>query len=49
MEGRYVEIGDTISGFKQILAGELDDLPEDAFRYKGTIDEAKEAYKSSKK
>jgi F-type H+-transporting ATPase subunit beta len=49
VEGKYVEIGDTISAFRQILAGELDDLPEDAFRYKGTIDEAKEAYKSTKK
>jgi F-type H+/Na+-transporting ATPase subunit beta len=49
VEGKYVEIGDTISGFKQILAGGLDDLPEDAFRYKGSIEEAKETYKSNKK
>ena len=49
MKGKYVEIDDTIEGFKQILSGELDDMPEDAFRYKGSIDEVKEAYKSSKK
>jgi F-type H+-transporting ATPase subunit beta len=36
--GVYVEIADTIAGFKQILAGELDDVPEQAFWMCGTID-----------
>jgi F-type H+-transporting ATPase subunit beta len=35
--GSYVNVKDTISGFKAILAGEYDDLPEDAFRSEGTI------------
>jgi len=37
--GRYVKIEDTIKGFKRIVDGELDTLPEQAFRYRGTIDE----------
>jgi F-type H+/Na+-transporting ATPase subunit beta len=39
-EGRYVKIADTIAGFKRIISGELDDLPEQAFYMCGTIDEA---------
>jgi len=38
-QGRYVKIGDTVEGFKRICAGEFDDLPEEAFYMKGTIDE----------
>ncbi len=37
--GKYVKIEDTIRGFKMILAGELDHLPERAFAYKGVIEE----------
>jgi F-type H+-transporting ATPase subunit beta len=37
--GRYVKIEDTVQGFKRIVAGEFDGLPEQAFRYKGSIDE----------
>jgi F-type H+-transporting ATPase subunit beta len=37
--GQYVKIEDTVKGFKMIANGELDHLPEQAFRYKGTIDE----------
>ncbi|MDX1548647.1 MAG: F0F1 ATP synthase subunit beta, partial [Rhodothermales bacterium] len=37
--GKYVKIEDTIRGFRMILDGELDHLPESAFLYKGTIDE----------
>ncbi len=37
--GRYVSLKETIRGFKMILEGELDDLPEQAFMYCGTIDE----------
>ncbi len=38
--GKYVKLEETINGFKKILAGELDDLPEQAFYMVGTIDEA---------
>ncbi len=38
--GKYVSLKDTISGFKGILAGEYDDLPEQAFYMVGSIDEA---------
>ena len=39
-EGRYVKLEDTIRGFKEIIAGKHDDVPESAFMYVGTIDEA---------
>jgi F-type H+-transporting ATPase subunit beta len=38
--GKYVSLEKTINGFKRILAGELDDLPEQAFYLVGDIDEA---------
>ncbi len=38
-EGRYVTLEDTLDGFEQILSGEYDDLPEQAFYMVGTIDE----------
>jgi F-type H+-transporting ATPase subunit beta len=38
--GKYVTLDKTIAGFKKILAGELDDLPEQAFYLVGDIDEA---------
>jgi F-type H+-transporting ATPase subunit beta len=38
--GQYVTLEKTISGFKRILAGELDDLPEQAFYMVGDIDMA---------
>jgi F-type H+-transporting ATPase subunit beta len=41
--GTYVKIEDTIRGFRTILDGELDDVPEQAFLYKGTIEEVREA------
>ncbi len=40
--GKYVKLEDTIKGFQQILDGECDDLPEQAFYMVGTIDEARE-------
>ncbi len=40
MEGRYVPLKETIRGFKEICAGLHDDLPESAFLFVGTIDEA---------
>lgn len=41
--GEYVKIDDTIRGFKMILNGELDHLPEAAFMYKGAIEQVIEA------
>ncbi len=38
--GRYVSKEDTIAGFEAILNGDCDELPENAFMYVGTIDEA---------
>lgn len=43
--GKYVSLKDTIRGFKGILAGEYDDLPEQAFYMVGTIEEAVEKAK----
>ena len=40
--GNYVSVRDTVSGFKQILDGEHDSLPEQAFYMVGTIEEAAE-------
>ena len=39
IEGKYVPINETIRGFKEILAGKHDDIPESAFLNAGTIDE----------
>ncbi|MCY3645837.1 MAG: F0F1 ATP synthase subunit beta [Dehalococcoidia bacterium] len=41
-EGRYVSIRDTVRGFKEILDGQHDGLPEQAFYMKGSIEEAVE-------
>ena len=41
--GRYVTVDETVRGFKEILDGQHDDLPEQAFYMVGTIDEAVEA------
>ena len=40
--GKYVKLEDTIRGFKGIIDGKYDDLPEGAFLYVGTIEEAVE-------
>ena len=44
--GKYVPLKDTIAGFKGIINGEYDDLPEQAFYMIGSIDEATEKAKS---
>ncbi|MFQ6723061.1 MAG: F0F1 ATP synthase subunit beta [Opitutales bacterium] len=44
--GKYVKTEDCVKGFKQILDGELDDIPENAFYMKGTIDEVIAAAKA---
>ncbi len=48
MEGKYVPLKETIRGFKEILEGKHDDLPESAFLFVGTIEEAVEKAKSMK-
>ncbi|MBK9247390.1 MAG: F0F1 ATP synthase subunit beta [Ignavibacteria bacterium] len=47
-KGRYVKIEDTIAGFKAILNGDVDEIPEGMFSYKGTLDEVYDAFKKSK-
>nr|WP_298055925.1 F0F1 ATP synthase subunit beta [uncultured Halomonas sp.] len=47
--GKYVSLKDTISGFQGILAGEYDDMPEQAFYMVGSIDEAVEKANQMKK
>lgn len=43
--GKYVPLEDTIRSFERLLAGEFDDLPEQAFMFVGTIEEAQEKAK----
>ncbi len=45
MSGKYVELKDTVRGFKEILSGKHDSLPEQAFYMVGTIEEAVEKAK----
>ncbi len=47
-KGRYVKIKDTIEGFKRIMEGKYDDLPEQAFYMVGTIEEVEEKAKGMK-
>jgi F-type H+/Na+-transporting ATPase subunit beta len=47
--GKYVSLEDTIKGFKMILSGELDSLPEQAFYLVGNIEEAKAKAEKMKK
>ncbi|RKY52651.1 MAG: F0F1 ATP synthase subunit beta, partial [Candidatus Neomarinimicrobiota bacterium] len=41
-KGKYVKLKDTIDGFEKIIKGEVDNLPEQAFMYAGTIEEVYE-------
>lgn len=45
MKGKYVPVKETVRGFKELCEGKHDDLPEEAFKYVGTIDEAVEKAK----
>ena len=47
MQGKYVPVKETIRGFKEIIEGKHDDLPESAFLFVGTIDEAVEKAKQN--
>ena len=49
MSWNYVSLEDTISSFERIIAGEVDEIPEDFFLYKGTLQEVIDAYQESKK
>jgi F-type H+-transporting ATPase subunit beta len=42
LPGRYVPINETVRGFREILDGKCDDIPEQAFMMVGTIDDARE-------
>ncbi len=48
-EGKYVELKDTIRGFKEIVDGKHDDIPEQAFYMQGTIDDVLEEAERLKK
>jgi F-type H+-transporting ATPase subunit beta len=48
IKGKYVQIADTIKGFKEIVDGKHDELPEQAFYLVGTIEEAVEKGRSMK-
>ena len=46
--GKYVSIADTVSGFKEIVDGKHDEIPEQAFLMKGTIEEVLETAEKMK-
>ncbi|WP_027623680.1 F0F1 ATP synthase subunit beta [Clostridium lundense] len=46
MQGKYVPVKETVRGFKEILEGKYDDIPEAAFLFSGTIDEVVEKGKA---
>jgi F-type H+/Na+-transporting ATPase subunit beta len=48
-EGRYVRVRDTVRGFRMILDGEVDNIPEQLFYMAGAIDEVLERYEQSDK
>jgi F-type H+/Na+-transporting ATPase subunit beta len=48
MEGKFVKVADTVRGFKEILEGKHDDVPESAFYMVGSIEEAVEKYNREK-
>jgi F-type H+-transporting ATPase subunit beta len=48
-KGKYVSLADTIKGFREIVEGKHDDLPEQAFYMQGTIEEVQERAEQLKK
>ena len=48
-EGKYMPIKETVRGFKEIIDGKMDDIPESAFFMKGSIDEVYEAAEKAAK
>ena len=49
MKGKYVKVADTVRGFKEIIEGKYDDIPEQAFYMKGGIEEVLETAEQMKK
>jgi F-type H+/Na+-transporting ATPase subunit beta len=47
MNGSYVKLEETITGFERLINGECDQIPEEFFMYKGSINEVLEAYTAS--
>jgi F-type H+-transporting ATPase subunit beta len=48
ISGQYVKLADTIRGFKEIVEGKHDDIPEQAFYMQGTIEDVLERAKAMK-
>jgi F-type H+-transporting ATPase subunit beta len=48
-EGKLVRLEDTVSGFREILDGNLDEVPEQLFLLRGDINEVKQAYQATKR
>jgi len=48
IKGTYVTLADTIRGFREIIDGKCDDLPESVFLFVGTIEEARDKHRQSK-
>ena len=49
MPGTYVKLEDTIAGFERIINGEVDEIPEEYFMYKGTLQEVIDAFNKDQK
>ncbi len=49
MEGKYLPLKETVRGFREILEGKHDEIPEQMFLFAGGIDEVVEKYEKSKK
>ena len=49
MEGKYLPLKETVRGFREILEGKHDEIPEQMFLFAGVIDEVVEKYEKSKK
>ena len=49
MAGVYVKREDSVRSFKEIIDGKVDDIPDDYFRYVGTIDDVREKAAAAKK
>ena len=47
-DGKYVSLKETIRGFKEIIEGKHDQIPESCFLYTGTIDEVVEKYRKGR-
>ena len=45
LEGKYVQVADTIRGFKEIVDGKHDEIPEQDFYMVGTIDDVLEKFR----